>query len=101
MDFRRRVIEAVCEVCGVLPHEIRDPTRRTRDISDARKLIIFILLNKGYCRSMREACRMAGLQRNSAYHALRHLNHLMRVDADMKLRHSEVLAIVEKNDRVD
>ena len=86
---REEIIKITCEVCEVDPKDILS-NLRTRDISDARKIIAFVLLDNGICFSVPEAARAVGLRRNSAYVALNHFNDLLKINVPFRFRYDAV-----------
>lgn len=87
---KEEVINIVCQICDVRPGDIRS-SNRTRDISDARKLIAYVLLNNGICPSVPEVAKIVGLKRNSMYVALSFFEDLLRLDAPFRFRYNLVM----------
>lgn len=94
---KEKIINTVCAVCQVDPDDILS-NLRTRDISDARKIIAFVLLDNGLCFSVPEAAKAVGLKRNSVYVALNHFNDLLKINAPFRFRYNEVLKKLSTSD---
>lgn len=87
---KEKIINIVCEVCEIDPTDILS-NLRTRDVSDARKIIAFVLMDNGLCHTVQEAAEIVGLRRNSVYVALNLFHDLLKINAPFKKRYDTVV----------
>jgi len=80
----------VCEVFEIDESEIHSPAKR-RVVSDARKVILFLLLDRGLCYSATDACAHVGLKRPAAHTAIARFSDLLAFDRPFRLKYEEVL----------
>ena len=90
---KEHIISTVCEVCEITVEELTSK-RRTRDISDARKIAAFILLDNGMCYSYADAGKEVGLSMSGAYRALLCFHNLLNVSRPFRYRYERVRAIL-------
>ena len=94
---KETIIKTVCQVCEVDVDQLKQ-TARTRDISDARKIIAYLLLDYGLCYSYEDAGKAVGLKRNSAYKALVYFRDLLKINAPFRFRYESAIRILQSSE---
>ena len=92
---KENIISTTCEVCDVSLDDLKS-IRKTRDISDARKIAAFILLDNGMCYSYADAAKEVGLTPNGAYRALMCFEDLLKLSKPFRFRYEKVKILIEK-----
>lgn len=78
-----KVINIVCEVCEITIEQLLSK-RKTRDISDARKIIAFILLDEGLCYSFENTGKSIGLAKSATHKAIMYFHDYVKLDRNFR-----------------
>lgn len=88
------IIKTVCKVYEIDIDQLKQATR-TRDISDARKIIAYLLLDYGLCFTYEDAGKVVGLKSNSVYVALLCFKDLLKLNAPFRFRYNTIIGLLQ------
>lgn len=88
------IINAVCDVCGITSDALT-AKNRCRQITDARKMAAYLLLNSRVYTRMADVSPLVGLCRNSGYKTIESFGELVKYDHSFRERFQRVCLILE------